>query len=390
MAKMRVDGREIRDADIYEIIFRYFPDIIHSVDGDGNIVFTNEQAGRLLGYSRKELLGMNIRQIYADEILEKVEAGFKELKKEGEQQRIESLLKDKDGNRIPVECRSFSIYDDSGKFLRTFTIIRDIREIKELQNSLIHAGRLAAIGELASGIAHDINNPLAVLLLANEMALFQMNNSEEPKTPLLGQLEEALHDMQRASQMIQKLADHLRNFSRGMVEKHERIDLQDILADALFMTQNKTTKCQVQVRAELEKGVYFTDGAPNQLEQVFVNLISNACDAMTEMKGAGLTIAIEPERRDEIEYWRCDIADNGGGIPEDIRENIFESFFTTKEKGKGTGLGLSICRGIIQNHEGIIEVESELGHGTTFHVYLRKDGAERPVPAEPGQAPNQP
>lgn len=381
MAKMRIDGHDIRDVNIYETIFENFPDIIHSVDCDGIIVFTNQRAQDLLGYSRDQLIGMNIRTIYADEVLEKVEEGFHQLKQEGDRPVIESILKDKDGNLIPVEIRSFSIYDDEGNFLRTLSIIRDIREIKELQNSLIHAGRLAAIGELASGIAHDINNPLAVLLLANEVALLTIDKCEDAKTELVEQLEKALQDIGRASRVIQKLADHLRNFSRGTVEKHEPVNVAEILGDALFITQNKTIKSKTTIINEVGTTGYYTNGAPNQLEQVFVNLIANACDAMMDSENPQLTIAINPETRDNIEYWHCSIADTGAGIPEHIREHIFESFFTTKEKGKGTGLGLSICRGIIDNHEGIIEVKSELGNGTTFSVLLIK--------SEPGQPPKE-
>lgn len=156
MSRMRIDNADITNAQIFEILLDNFPDIIHSVDDDGNIVFTNRRAESLLGYTRDELLSMNVRSIYSDEVLKKVDKGFNELKKKGDYS-VESVLKAKDGTPIPVEIRSFSIYDDDGNFLRTFSILRDIRPIKELQNSLVHAGRLAAIGEMASGVAHDIH-----------------------------------------------------------------------------------------------------------------------------------------------------------------------------------------------------------------------------------------
>ena len=141
---MRIQEIEIPDADIFKILLDNFPDMIHSIDDDGNIVYTNKSAEALLKYTREELLSMNIRQIYADEILEAVEKGFTELKERGDK-TVESLLKTKDGTRIPVEIRSFSIYDDEGRFIRTFSILRDIRKIKELQSSLIHAGRLLSV-----------------------------------------------------------------------------------------------------------------------------------------------------------------------------------------------------------------------------------------------------
>lgn len=370
MAKMRIEGKELSNANVFEIIFEYFPDIIHSVDGEGNIVFTNRKAESLLGYSREELLSMNIRQIYADEIMDKVEEGFSQLKQRGEKTIVESILKDRDGKRIPVEIRSYGIYDDDGNFLRTFSIIRDIREIKELQNSLIHAGRLAAIGEMASGIAHDIKNPLNVLFLTNEMAMFTLNELRDTKSEAAEKLERSLKDTEKALEMIKKLSEHLSNFSRGVAEQYEIVDLHSIITDSLFITQNKIKMCKVNTQNNVKKGFYFTKGAPNQLQQVFVNLIANACDAMAETKGRCLTLSIYPDKRNGTGYWKCDVSDTGIGIPKDVLENVFQSFFTTREKGEGTGLGLSISRGIIKNHEGDIEVHSEEGKGTTFSVYL--------------------
>ena len=379
MAKMRIEGKYISDANVFEIVFDYFPDIIHSVDRDGNIVFTNRKAESLLGYKREELLTMNIRQIYADEIMDKVEEGFSQLKQKGEKTIVESILKDRKGNRIPVEIRSYSIYDDNNNFLRTFSILRDIRDIKELQNSLIHAGRLAAIGEMASGIAHDIKNPLNVLYLTNDMAGMAIDRLKETKTEAVDKLKQSLEGMRKALQMIKKLSDHLGNFSRGVAEQYETMDLYTVITDSLFITQNKINVHNIKTQNNVEKGFHYTVGAPNQLQQVFVNLIANACDAMAETDGRDLSLSISPFKRNGNGYWKCDVSDTGMGIPKKIRENVFRSFFTTKEKGKGTGLGLSISRGIIKNHEGDIEVESQQGKGTTFSVYLPSIESEKPT-----------
>lgn len=370
MPRMRIQEIEIRDADVFEILLDSFPDMIHSIDDDGNIVYTNRTAEALLGYTRKELLSMNIRQIYADEVLKDVERGFTDLKERGDK-TVESLLKAKDGTRIPVEIRSFSIYDDEGNFIRTFSILRDIREIKELQKSLVHTGRLAAIGELASGVAHDINNPLTVILLSNEMMLKELDRVDVSQDTPAKSVTSLAKDVQKASKSIQKLADHLRSFSRGMAEKYELVDLYDSISDALFITNNKIHTSTVDVVNKIKKGVFFIKGFPNHMEQVFVNLIGNACDAMAGQPKRKLTLSIEPCQRDNnVNYWKCDIVDTGTGIRKEILGEIFQSFFTTKEKEKGTGLGLSISRGIIRDHKGDIEVTSEVGKGTTFSVLL--------------------
>ena len=378
MSRMRIDNVEIREADIFEILLDSFPDMIHSIDDQGNIVYTNKTAEKLLGYTKEELLGMNILQLYADKVLKELEQGFIDLKERGDKNIPESWLKTKDGEEIPVEIRSFSIYDDEGNFLRTFSILRDIREIKNLQESLIHAGKLAAVGELSSGVAHDINNPLTVILLSNEMMLKELDSRDRIGDPGMERLYGYATDVQRASKSIQKLADHLRNFSRGVAEKTELTDLSTCIADAVFMTGNKIKTVGATLENNVKQGVYFARVRPNQIEQVFVNLIGNACDAVADLPERNLTLSIQPEKREDVGYWRCDVSDTGKGIPAEMLDEIFQSFFTTKEKGKGTGLGLSISRGIIRDHKGDIEVNTEEGHGTTFSVYLPASDSDQP------------
>jgi len=374
---MRIDEIEIKNASIFEILLDNFPDVIHSIDDDGNIVYTNRTAETLLGYTRDELLTMNIREIYSEDVLEDVERGFSDLKERGEK-RVESVLRAKDGSQIPVEIRSFSIYDDDGHFLRTFSILRDIRPIKELQNSLVHAGRLAAIGELASGVAHDINNPLTVILLSNDLLLRVLGGMGIEAGDKAQSLEKHAANIKRAAQSIQKLSDHLRNFSRGVAERQEQLDLADSVADALFILDNKICKSQATVSNAVEKGAYFTKASPNQMEQVLVNLIGNACDAVAGCSEKTISLSVQPCERDGAECWRLDVTDTGTGIAEEHLEEVFRSFFTTKEKGKGTGLGLSISRGIIRDHKGDIELASALGSGSTFSVYLPRIAGPSP------------
>jgi PAS domain S-box-containing protein len=378
MAKMRINNKEIAVSDVFEVIVENFPDIIQSVNETGDLIFVNKKAETVLDYSRDELLSMNIRQIYADEILAKVEEGFRQLKQRGEKRAIESIIKDRTGKRIPVEIRSYSIYDDNDNFQRTFSIIRDIREIKELQNSLIHASRLAAIGEMASGIAHDMKSPLSVFSLATDMARLRLANIETQDTEGVGHVEQSLRDMNKALHMITKLSDHLTDFSRGIAERFEVVDLHAVISDSLFMSQNKIKKCDVRVKEDIAANTYFTKGAFNQLEQIFVNLIVNACDVLAGAEERSLGLSVSSCTREGIQYWKCDVSDTGAGIPDDVLPNIFQSFFTTKAKGKGTGLGLSISRGIVKNHEGEIEVQSERGKGTVFSVFL----PQQPSPAD--------
>jgi PAS domain S-box-containing protein len=266
--------------------------MIHSVDADGNIVFVNHMATDLLGYTADELRAMNIRQLYPPEILEAVEKGFRAVKQTGEM-RVESQLMAKDGTRIPVELRTIAIHDAQGAFARTFTVARDLRPLKELQERLIHAGRLAAVGELAAGVVHDLNNPLTAIILA--------------------------------STVMDKLAGKARHW---------------IVGDR------------------------------NQIEQIFLNLFANACDAMEQSGVRELTVDVSPFPEDAPQVWCCTVRDTGGGMSPDVQERAFQSFFTTKPRGKGTGLGLSISRAIAKEHGGDIQLASEPGRGTTFSILL--------------------
>jgi PAS domain S-box-containing protein len=366
---MRIENRDIVTDDIPQTVIEHFPDIIHSVDPDGRIVFTNGQAEKLLGYTRDELLNMNIRDLYADEILGALEKGFKALKQDGDT-TVESVLKDKHGNRIPVEIRSFSIYDGEGQFIRTFSILRDIRQVKDLQQSLIHSERLAAIGELASGIVHDVNNPLSVISMCNQMMQDTLKDRSRLTERDLDTIESFAGDVERATTSIYKLVLHLRNFARGVKEPLMELDLYDSIQDALFLVGSKVTKAKVVVEMDVEKGRHMCRASVNQIEQVFANLFSNACDAMTGCEVRKLKVKIDACVRDATPYWRCSVADTGEGISEEHQREIFDSFFTTKERGAGTGLGLSIVRGIVKEHHGEVEVMSADGEGTTFTVYL--------------------
>jgi PAS domain S-box-containing protein len=369
MTKMRIGEQDIVTANIYEILLDNFPDMIHSVGRDGNIVYANQTASRLLGYTNDELLSMNIKDVYAPEILPAVERGFKELRRDGDK-TVESLLRAKDDTRIPVEIRSFSIYDDQGRFVRTFSILRDIRKLKELQHSLVHAGRLAAIGETASGVAHDINNPLTVIVLSADVLLRELPAGRLEEPALRQRLINAATGIRRAASSIERLSTHLRNFSRGMKENHERLDLYDSLSDAQFILSNKLIKTGIHVTSHVKKAMYLVCGCPNQMEQVFINLIANACDAMENRPKRELTLSVSAVERGGAPFWKCDVTDTGGGVPEHLREDIFQSFFTTKEKGKGTGLGLSISRSIVKDHGGELLLESQTGVGSTFSVVL--------------------
>jgi PAS domain S-box-containing protein len=346
-----------------------FPDMIHSVDQEGNIVFFNNKALELLGYTAEELVGMNIRKLYAPEILEAVEQGFREIKEAG-QKLVESLFVTSDGTRIPVELRTLAIRDEDGTFVQTFTISRDIRKLKEQQDGMLNAGRLAAIGELAAGVVHDIGTPLASVSLSVSMLQQLIDDSPDLTASTREQSSGLLAMARESAESIERVTSRLRDFSRGVKERYAPVDLFDCIHEALFTLGQRLSANAVQVYCPVVKARHWVFGERNQITQVFLNLVVNACDALADREQRRLGVDVAQEGKGGRYYWHCIIRDTGAGIAPEDMDRVFNAFCTTKADKQATGLGLCIVRSILTEHSGEISVESELGKGTTFHVWL--------------------
>ncbi len=346
---------------IFEQIVENFPDIIHSVDNQGFIISTNKAAENLLGYSKKELVGKSIFEIYPENLSKNVKAGFQKLKNDGFNSHIESKLLTKSGEIIDVEIRSFSLYDEEGKFSRTFSIIRDMREFNALKGQLIQSSKLAAVGQMAAGIMHDIRNPLTVISNYNNSIL--KSAIEKGDVTLQRKCQSSI---ERAAARIEKLSDHLHSYSRNEKEEATEIDLSLFLDDCILMVESKIQGAHVTLENRIKGKELKIVLSPNRMEQVIVNLISNACDAMEACPVRKLILNAELDSNNLV----LSISDTGMGISKENLEHIFDSFYTTKPKGKGTGLGLSIARSIVEDQGGSIVVQSELGLGTEFQITL--------------------
>jgi len=351
---------------IFEDIVENFPDIIHSVDSNGIIVSTNKAAEELLGYSKKELVGKSVFEIYPEEIATKVRAGFQQLKADGFKTYMESKLLAKSGEIIDVEIRSIPLYDDKGQFSRTFSIIRDMREFNALKGQLVQSSKLAAVGELAAGIMHDIRNPLTVISNYNNNFLKSAIDKGD-----ISLQKKCQSSIEKAAARIQRLSDHLSSYSRAEKEAPGIIDLSLFLDDCIMMVESKIKAADVTLENKIKGQNLKVKLSANRLEQVLVNLISNACDAMETRPIKRLTLDAEMDSKSLC----ISISDTGMGIPKENLEHIFESFYTTKPKGKGTGLGLSIVQNIVEDQGGSITVESELEAGTIFRIRLPNDSA---------------
>jgi two-component system NtrC family sensor kinase len=234
-------------------------------------------------------------------------------------------------------------------------------ELNRMQAQLIHSEKLASLGELVAGIAHEINNPLTGILVFSSL----VSKDEKLDPALKNDLDTVIRETERCAGIVRGLLE----FSRESVPQKSPISLNDVMDASLALVENQVQFLNITIVRNYTPDLPQLSADPNQLEQVFINMLLNASHAMAN----GGTLRVETDTTQEKLYAVVRIADTGCGIPEENLPKIFDPFFTTKE-ASGTGLGLSVSYGIINSHGGIIEVESTVGVGTTFTIKLPMNG----------------
>ena len=264
-----------------------------------------------------------------------------------------------------------SVVSNADQYQRSQETVRQLRQTQqelqtriaaqlEAERKLIQAEKLAAVGEMAAGIAHELNNPLTTVTGFTELVLEDLSDDDENRVDLGLVLREA----RRARDVVRRLLD----FSRRSESERTRVDLNELLNDALSLTKHLMHTSGVQLEVTLGKKLPWVSVDRNQMKQVFLNLFHNALQAMPT--GGELIICTGTRQREGKRWVTASIKDTGEGITSEHQERIFEPFFTTKSGQGGTGLGLSVTYGIVSDHGGEIEVESEVGQGTSFTVWL--------------------
>jgi C4-dicarboxylate-specific signal transduction histidine kinase len=246
-------------------------------------------------------------------------------------------------------------------------------ELREKQEQLVQAGKLATLGELTTGVAHELNNPLNNIGLYVGNVIDRIRLGEVGTEPLMGDLEKAMAQVRKATQII----SHLRTFGRAARVSIELVDVDDVIERSLLLMHEQLRLRGIEVELELCPDELLVLANPIQLEQVFINLLTNARDALADSRRKTIRIA---SSRDE-ERIRIAFSDTGPGILRELQQRIFDPFFTTKEVGTGTGLGLSITYSILKEYGGEISVTSQPGKGTTFVIEL--PFADEEPPEEP-------
>lgn len=235
---------------------------------------------------------------------------------------------------------------------------RMARELEAREEQVIHSRKVASLGTLVSGVAHELNNPINNIVLSVDVLVGRRKISEERRTILL---DDILRQALRASEIVKNLLE----FSRSETSGYKELNLAELLRDTIQIAENHIVLSRVRLYDEIDDNLPKINGNRQGLQQVFLNLITNAVQAMP--RGGDLTIRASLEDTNRI---RIQVQDTGRGISEEHLPHIFDPFFTTKDVGKGTGLGLSVSYGVVRKHGGKIGVKSKVGEGTTFTVVL--------------------
>lgn len=357
-------------------------DAIFIVNLDNQVIYWNAGAERLFGWRVDEIVGRSADQIFDGSLAAVVQSARDEALAKGEWFG-ELRLHNRARQAIFVESRQTLIRDEKGLPKARLCINNDITERKRLQEQFLRAQRMENLGLLAAGIAHDLNNMLAPILLAAPML---REHVQDPGA--LG----LLNTLERSAERGANLVRQILSFAHGASGEQRLVQVKHLLRDisaVISGTFPKSIKLEEHIPADL----WPVSGNPTQIHQVLLNLCVNARDAMplggtlrllADNRTLDLAAAQKIEGARPGPFLVLHVEDSGTGIPPEVLSRMWEPFYTTKETGKGTGLGLSTVRGIVENHNGFIEVFTAIGLGSTFRIYLP---AAEAVLAERGQAP---
>lgn len=365
-AKALIEASEIK----YRAILNQAPDAILMVAQDQHLIEVNKKAEELFGYSRQELLTKSLQDLHPKSELDKLETAFRNGVESGQNAEVlNSAIIGKDGRIVPIDLTgTVVIYGDEMLLMGN---LRDISARKEMESNLLQAQKLSALAHMISGIAHELNNMLVPIQSLTNMTVKRLPEDSKDRA----RLSKVAVAAERASETVRKLVA----FTRWSEPKFENLPITDFMKDALEKL-GSTIPSTITVNTDIEDCDAVVRGDRSQLQSVLFNIVDNAVDAMEGRTGDLALMMADIELTTENEnlmsfiepgrYIRLTIQDWGIGMDADTVSKIFDPFFTTKSVGQGTGLGLSTAYGIVAKHGGAIAVESTLGRGSKFEVYL--------------------
>ncbi len=352
------------------------PVIIVTTDLEGNIVSFNRGAEESLGYSAEEVIGKPAAMFYQDP---SVREGFMRRVKSGEAVKDFSheLLR-KDGTLLPVSITLSQLKDAEGRMIGTVGMSKDTSRRTALIGQVLQAERMAAVGRVASGLAHEINNPLAVIgEIAGFLGSLIDDGAGSDEAELRQELAEGLPKIIKQVKRVREITRRLLTFARKTEAWVDVADVNVSLDEILPFLRKEANLARATIHRDYQEDLPRVPVEEMQLQEVFINLITNAIHAVARNNGGNIWLTTSREGKKVV----ITVKDDGPGIDESVRDRLFEPFVSTKTVGEGTGLGLSICYGIVKRYDGEIRVHSKPGQGTTFTVILP---ANEPAGRPPG------
>ncbi len=363
-------------------------DLIVSMDADGSVMTWNSAAERILGVSAREVVGRPFAELFPEGERANLEGLFAQLLQGGDSQEREAGMRAQGGQELLISWRFSAMKEERGQVVALVGVGRDLTEKRQLELRLIQSAKMAALGEMAGGIAHEIRNPLAITSSAAQILL---KKGADPDLR-----NEAARKIHAAAGRAAIIIENLLRFARPSGALVEPVDVNGAIEDTLALIGHQVALQSIQIEKRLAPQLPRVHGNKNQLQQVFMNIILNAYHSMPE--GGSFTIhtrtvangppaagplqiaavsesvrgsASDPDSPLDTQHWvEVRFSDTGRGIPAENLSRIFDPFFTTMPVGRGTGLGLSIAYSIVRHHDGTIGAESRVGKGTTFTVSL--------------------
>ena len=347
--------KRLKEADIkWENTFNSITDIISIHYLDYRLAKVNSALALRYHTSPEDLVGRHCWEVYDNSNRKCPDCPHERTLKTGKPSISEKEYHPLGGTFL---SSTFPYFNEDGKMIGTIHIAKEITFEKKLQEKLIHSEKMAAMGQIAAGIAHEINNPLNAI---TGYASYLLETRDE--TPGKEELDKILKAAVRCKESVRKFL----NLARDIPKKIEPIDIKEVIENVLSMCHHNIFSQKIKVMKGIEPGLW-VKADKIQIEEAFINIVLNACQAMKD--GGELTI----KAYEEGGSVKVEIADTGSGIPEEDIDKIFAPFFTTKEPGKGTGLGLAVSQTIIKNNGGAIYCHSTLGEGAAFIITLPGD-----------------
>ncbi|MGB8331829.1 MAG: ATP-binding protein, partial [Polyangiales bacterium] len=317
--------------------------------------------GRITGLERSELVGKDVLQLASQNERVRVLSAFVSALRGADVQPFELRLPKAGGGHARLQFTLAPILDAEGRVAGVVAIGQDRTEVRELEGQVIHAEKLATLGQLAAGIVHEINNPLTSISVYGEYLLSKLTRAGAEPSDL-----KRVERIMRSSDRIMSFTRNLLTYARPSKEEAQPVFLNEIVEEAVDFCEHVIREAGVTVLRDYGDDLPEVNAVPGQLHQIFVNLLTNVCNAAPE-EGGRVRLSTRLHGRDQI---RIEVEDNGVGIRPTELKRVFEPFFSTHRKGTGTGLGLSIVKNIVEQHRGSIEIDSEAGCGTTVLITL--------------------